>query len=34
VRFDNLREGARAGVVDSKSAKPDLAASDKPTAVR
>jgi RND family efflux transporter MFP subunit len=34
VRFDNLREGARAVVVDSKSAKPDLAASDKPTAVR
>lgn len=34
VRFDNLREGAKAVVVDSRSTKPDLAASDKPAPMR
>jgi multidrug efflux pump subunit AcrA (membrane-fusion protein) len=34
VRFDNLREGAKAVVVDSKTTKPDLAASDKPAPMR
>ncbi|HSW25714.1 MAG TPA: efflux RND transporter periplasmic adaptor subunit, partial [Burkholderiaceae bacterium] len=34
VRFDNLREGAKAVVVDSKTTKPDLAASEKPAPMR
>jgi len=34
VRFDNLREGVKAVVVESKTTKPDLAASDKPAPMR